>query len=79
MKKKIEDRNKPIGKLVQIRDFLPPPNKLVLPEETIKVTLYLKKSNVKFFKSQAEKYHTKYQRMIREVVDKYATEYSSSR
>ena len=49
MKKKMADLNKPIGKMTKIDDFLPPPEKLVMPEETIKVTLSLKKSSVVFF------------------------------
>ena len=73
------DQDKPIGKLTRVKDFLPPPSELVLPEETIKVTIALKKSSVDFFKKAAERNHTKYQRMIRELVDRYATQYTSSR
>ncbi len=78
MKKGKTDLNKPIGKMIRVDDFLPPPEKLVMPEETIKVTLSLKKSSVDFFKHQAEQYHTKYQKMIRELVDKYTTQYAST-
>ena len=77
MKKKMVDLNKPIGKMTRVDDFLPPPGKLVIPEETIKVTLSLKKSSVDFFKHQAEQYHTKYQKMIRDLVDRYTTQYAS--
>ena len=73
--KKGTDRHMPIGKLTQMDDFLPPPSKLVLPDESVKVTLNLKKSSVEFFKQEAIKNHTKYQRMIREVVDLYANHY----
>ncbi len=76
MKKKIVDSNRPIGKLTRIEDFLPSPEKLVTPDETIKVTLSLRKSSVDFFKHQAYLYHTKYQKMIRQLLDKYATQYS---
>jgi len=76
MKKKISDKNMPIGKLTRIKDFLPPPEKLAIPEETIKVTLSLKKSSVDFFKYEAKTHHTKYQKMIRELVDKYAIKYT---
>ncbi len=76
MKKKISNSNKPIGKMTRIDDFLPPPEKLVIPEETIKVTLSLKKSSVAFFKHEAERHHTKYQRMIRELVDRYTARYA---
>ena len=78
MKKKRVDLNKPIGKMTRVDDFLPPPEKLAMPEETIKVTLSLKKSSVDFFKHQAEQYHTKYQKMIRELVDRYTTQYASA-
>jgi predicted DNA binding CopG/RHH family protein len=66
----------PAGKLIRVRDFLPPPNQLVLRAETAKVTIALEKSSVDFFKRQAKKNHTKYQRMIRELLDRYASHYS---
>jgi predicted DNA binding CopG/RHH family protein len=55
-----------------IEDFLPPPEKLVLREETVKVTIGLSKSSVDFFKKHARKQHTHYQKMIRRVIDLYA-------
>jgi len=76
MKEKITDSNKPIGKMARVNDFLPPPEELVMPEETVKITILLKKSSVDFFKHKAQECHTKYQKMIRELVDKYAAEYS---
>lgn len=76
MKKKTVNSNMPFGKLTRIKDFLPPPSALATPEETVKVTISLKKSSVEFFKQQAEHYHTKYQRMIRELVDKYTAQYA---
>lgn len=79
MKKKIKNLDMPIGKLTKIKDFLPPPEKLIIPEENIKVTLSLKKSSIDFFKQQAKSYHTKYQKMIRQLLDKYTTLYSSAR
>lgn len=76
MKKKTEDLNMPIGKLSRIKDFLPAPAELVVSEKTVKVTIALKKKSVDFFKHQAEQCHTKYQKMIRELLDKYAMQYS---
>jgi len=76
MRKKKIDRNMPIGKLTRIDDFLPPPNKLVMPERTRKITLRLSESSINFFKKQAGKYHTKYQKMIRFLLDKYAERHS---
>ena len=77
MKEKIMDSNKPIGKLTRVDDFLPRPEELIIPEETIKITLLLKKSSVDFFKHKANECHTKYHRMIRELIDRYAARYSS--
>lgn len=76
MRKKIIDINKPIGKMTLIDDFLPPPNELIIPEKTIKITISLSKASVDFFKRQAKQHHTKYQKMIRQIVDKYAARYS---
>lgn len=59
--------------------FLPPPGELVVAEEAVKVTIALKKSSIEFFKKEAEKYHTKYQKMIRELLDKYASRYQAVR
>lgn len=69
------DKNMPIGRLTRVSDFLPPPEQLVLPEETVKVTMCLSKSSVLFFKQQASKHHMKYQRMIRNLVDTYTAHY----
>ena len=66
----------PIGKLTRVTDFLPPPERLAMPEETIKVTLLLSRDSIRFFKRQAAQHHTKYQRMIRALVDRYAERYS---
>jgi predicted DNA binding CopG/RHH family protein len=78
MKKKRADKNKPVGKLAPIKDFLPPPNELILPEETSKVTIALSKSSIEFFKRQAQRQRTKYQKMIREVLDRYVSHYQKS-
>ena len=66
----------PIGELKRIDDFLPPPKELAVTEETVMVTLRLSEKSVDFFKQQARKYHTKYQKMLRFLVDKYAERYS---
>ena len=76
MKRKTEDLNMPIGELTRIKDFLPTPAELVTTEKTVKVTIALKKKSVEFFKHKAGQYHTKYQKMIRELLDKYAMQYS---
>ena len=76
MKRNKRDENMPIGSLKKITDFLPPPEELAVPEETIKVTLSLKKASVEFFKQKARQCHTKYQKMLRELVDKYVEQYT---
>lgn len=75
MRKNMTDPNKPVGRMYRIHDFLPPPEKLVMPEETMKVTMSLSKSSVRFFKQQASKHHVKYQKMIRNLVDTYTAHY----
>ncbi len=58
-----------------IPDFLPPPDRLVLKEETVKVTISLSRPSVEFFKKRARAQRTPYQRMIRRVLDLYAERY----
>ncbi len=73
--KKIKYTDEAIGKVEIIDDFLPKPEDLVLKEETVKVTLSLTKESIDFFKTQAELHHTQYQKMIRELLDRYAGHY----
>lgn len=74
MKKRIHYTDEPIEMEV-IEDFLPPPEKLVLKEETVKVTISLSKHSIEFFKKQARKRRIPYQKMIRKVLDIYALHY----
>ena len=79
MKKiKIYDENMPQGKLTRIPDFLPPPEELILPADTVKVTMCLSRSSVDFFKKKAREHKTKYQKMVRELLDRYVARYSRS-
>ena len=75
MKKKPRNQDMPVGKLTRVKDFLPPPAELAKAEETQKITIALKKSSIEFFKREANRHHKKYQRMIRDLVDRYATQY----
>jgi predicted DNA binding CopG/RHH family protein len=61
-----------IGKVRVVKDFLPPPEKLVLRQSNVKVTLSLSQRSVDFFKREAAKQRVPYQRMIRALVDAYA-------
>jgi hypothetical protein len=78
MKTKTKYADEPVGDLRVVKDFLPPPDKLVLKEDNVKVTISLRKSSISFFKEQAKKHKTSYQKMIREVVDWYASHYEKS-
>ncbi|MEO5623807.1 MAG: hypothetical protein ABJB02_00230 [Dokdonella sp.] len=71
MSSKIRYTNEPIGKVEIVADFLPSPAELAFRDEGVKVTLALSKKSVEFFKSEASKHHTQYQRMIRRLVDSY--------
>ena len=71
MKGKIKYTDEPIGKVKVISDFLPSPEELALKDETVKVTIALSKASVEFFKKEAKKYNTQYQKMIRRLLDEY--------
>ena len=77
MRKKKLDPDRPSGKLTRVDDFLPAPDKLVVPQQMIKITISLNKSSVDFLKQQALAHHTQYQKMIRVLVDRYVARYSS--
>ena len=78
MSAKIRYTDERLGRLKIVRDFLPPPEDLVLRDEGVKVTIALSKRSVEFFKGEARKHNTQYQRMIRRLLDAYA-EYHSGR
>jgi predicted DNA binding CopG/RHH family protein len=77
MSKKIIYTDEPIGDVKVIKDFLPSPAELAFNEEAVKVTLALSKKSIDFFKSEAAKNHTQYQRMIRRLVDSYVDAHST--
>jgi len=72
MSAKIKYTNEPLGKLEVVSDFLPRPEDLVFRDDGVKVTLALSRRSVEFFKTQARKHNTQYQRMIRRLLDAYA-------
>jgi predicted DNA binding CopG/RHH family protein len=78
MKTKIKYTNEPLGELRAIKDFLPSPAQLILKEENVKITIALRKSSIEFFKKEAKRHHTSYQKMIRQVIDWYAVHYKKS-
>lgn len=76
MKKKIKYTDHPpgdedIGELEVVNDFLPPPENLVPSDNNVKVTITLSRSSVDFFKQEAQKHNTQYQKMIRNLLDAY--------
>jgi hypothetical protein len=72
MKKKISYVNEPMQAKI-VKDFLPPPEELVRKEDAVKVTISLSKSTVEFFKESARRSRTQYQKMIRRLLDLYAS------
>lgn len=76
MKGKIKHTKEPLGKVKVISDFLPSPEELILKDETVRVTIALSKISVDFFKNEARKHNTQYQKMIRRLLDEYAAHQS---
>lgn len=72
MKKTVKYTDEPIGDLKIVADFLPPPKDLIFKDDTVKITISLTKESVEFFKKEAEKHHTQYQKIIRNLLDVYA-------
>ena len=79
MSAKIRYTDEPLGKLKVVPNFLPAPEDLVFREEGVKVTLALSKRSVEFFKREAAKHNTQYQRMIRRLLDAYAEHHEQPR
>ena len=75
METKIKYTNGPIDEIKVVQDFLPPPEELAFTEEKVKITIGLSKSSVDFFKVEAKKHHTQYQKMIRRLLDLYAAQH----
>jgi predicted DNA binding CopG/RHH family protein len=78
MKRRIKYTDEAVGELRMIKDFLPSPDQLVLKEEKVKVTISLSRESVEFFKKEAKKQRTSYQKMIRRVIDFYTSQYQKS-
>lgn len=71
MKTKTRYTNEALGRTKIVEDFLPSPEELAADEEMVKITLALSRKSVNYFKQQARRYHTPYQRMIRRLLDEY--------
>ncbi len=79
MSAKIKYTNEPLGRLKVVEDFLPAPEELAFRDEGVKVTIALSRRSVEFFKREAQRHNTQYQRMIRRLLDVYAEHHSSRR
>jgi len=71
MSTKTNYTNEPLDEIRVVPDFLPSPSELAFREEGVKVTLALSNKSVDFFKAEASRHHTQYQRMIRRLLDAY--------
>ena len=71
----IKYTDEPMGSPKVVADFLPAPDELAFREEGVKVTLALSKRSIEFFKREAARHNTPYQRMIRRLLDGYAEHY----
>jgi predicted DNA binding CopG/RHH family protein len=78
MKKTIKYTDGEIDKIQIIEDFLPSPEELAFKEENTKITISLTKETVNFFKDEAKKHHTQYQKMIRNLLDLYVAKQMAS-
>jgi len=76
MSARIKYTDEPLGDLKVIPDFLPAPEELAFREEGVKITIALSKKSVEFFRSEAERHNTQYQRMIRRLLDAYVDAHS---
>lgn len=77
MKKRIQYTNEAMGRVKVVKDFLPPPSQLIVREDSVKVTISLSKSSVDYFKTVAKENRTQYQKLIRRVLDLYASHFTS--
>ena len=78
MKKRKIDPDMPSKNWREIPDFLPPPHELAKAKTTVIVTIGLDAETIAFFKKQAKKKGAKYQKMIREVLDRYVNHYKNA-
>lgn len=77
MKKKIEYSDEPMGEIVPMEDIFPKPEELVFKKDKTKVTIALSNTSIAFFKREAKKHHTQYQKMIRNLLDEYVARHDS--
>ena len=71
MSKRTKCTDKAIDAIKIVKDFLPYPKELLSKDDSIKVTIFLNKERVEFFKSEAVTARVTYQKMIRILPYKY--------
>jgi predicted DNA binding CopG/RHH family protein len=74
----VNNDDMPFGELKRIDDTLPPPEELLPPDKSIKITIALDEGTIEFFKMTAKKTGQKYQRLIRTVLKTYTDKYISN-
>jgi predicted DNA binding CopG/RHH family protein len=57
------------------KEFLPSPEELT--QKTVKISVILTNECVEYFKQEAKKHNSKYQTMIRNLLDKYVQHYKN--
>ena len=77
MKRTPKYQDERLGRLEVIKDFLPPPDQLVLRDDGVKITISLSKRSVDFFKRHAARSKVPYQKMIRSLLDTYARQHEA--
>jgi predicted DNA binding CopG/RHH family protein len=75
MKNKIKYTDESLGAVRVVKDFLPSPAQLALRDEKVKITLSLSRASLAFFKAEAQKHNTAYQRMVRNLLDAYVLQH----
>ena len=79
MKRTSKYRDRRLGRLEVVKDFLPSPDQLVLRDDGVKITISLSKRSVDFFKRHAARSKVPYQKMIRSLLDAYARHHGAGR
>lgn len=78
MKEKTRYTDEPMEVGRVLANILPPPERLVFKEDSVKVTISLSSKSVRFFKAEATKRGVQYQRMIRRLLDAYVEAFETS-
>ena len=74
-----DDKGEIIGELRRIKDDLPSPDELAEIVPQTKVTLALDNDSLAFFRREARRRNTSYQRMTRNLVRSYARAHASTK